>query len=281
MTDADRSALACPAVRNYLFFSFAALLGMVVVLVLKGMDLWCVFPLVLGALSLLANWKAGPVFVLVSLTIMVTAQAHGFDPVTCLQMSLHYLVHLAGAPPLTGMSFVRATPILDGLLAACVLAYLVGHYRLQALVYYIVPPEGRTPAALGKTSQPAPHAMNPRRGLGPIGTWELPLLTLTAVVCALAGDFVRSFLFRLRPAGGAEMSEIGWRTLMFIWLSALILLSAWATFGYIGRMCATHAESILYLQDQLWLETRRDQGRISRWLAWVRLHGQRRREDKS
>jgi hypothetical protein len=37
-------------------------------------------------------------------------------------------------------------------------------------------------------------------------------------------------------------------------------------------------EATLLLQDTLWLETRREQGRINRWLAWARLRSRRRKE---
>ena len=70
MTDEAQAARSGRDVRNYLLFSFAALLCMVPVLLLKGMDLWCVFPLLIGALSLMAHWRAGPVFLLLSLGVL-------------------------------------------------------------------------------------------------------------------------------------------------------------------------------------------------------------------
>jgi hypothetical protein len=41
---------------------------------------------------------------------------------------------------------------------------------------------------------------------------------------------------------------------------------------------ATPEEALLYLQNQLWRETARDQGRLNRWLAWARLRGRARKE---
>jgi hypothetical protein len=41
---------------------------------------------------------------------------------------------------------------------------------------------------------------------------------------------------------------------------------------------ATPEEALLYLQDQLWRETARDQGRLNRWLVWARLRGRARKE---
>jgi hypothetical protein len=270
--DADKPSQNNSAVRNYMLFCFAGLLSMVPVMLMKGMDLWCIFPLVLGAASLMAQWRAGPVFVLVSLAVVFALRSMGFDPITSLEM----LMTLTW--PQAGMSFVPPTPVLDFLLSVCVIVYLTGHYRLQALIHHVVPPDARALLPTGRRvkGQPELEHVNPRRAPGLLTPWEIPLLGGAGVLSALAGEYAWRFFHGLRPRYG--FSGHGWQTFTFIWSSALILFVAWSVFGYLARRRATPEESLLYLQDQLWRQTRREQSGISRWIAWARLRYQRWKE---
>ena len=46
--------------------------------------------------------------------------------------------------------------------------------------------------------------------------------------------------------------------------------------AYLGQYRLTADEAALYLQDELWRQTRREQSRINRWLAWaVQRHKRR------
>ena len=275
MKDAAKEARNSGPVRSYLLFCFAALFCMVPVLLLMDMDLWCILPLVLGALSLITNWRAGPIFVLLSLTLIISLRARGLDPITCVQLKF-----LDGLPE--GMR-PRSTPFLDGLLSVCVLAYLVGHYRLQSLIYHVVPPDPRLQirAVVVKGRKPTPTAplLNPRRLPGLLTQWELPLLGVVTLVSALGAEYVWLYLRGLKTP--LQMWLGGWQTVTFVWVSACLLLLAWAGFGYYGRHRAKREQSLLYLQDQLWLETRREQGRISRWVAWARVRYQADKEEES
>jgi len=47
-------------------------------------------------------------------------------------------------------------------------------------------------------------------------------------------------------------------------------LLASSILNYLARRQMTRAEAELMLQDILWRETRREQRRIGRWLAWSR-----------
>ena len=274
MSQTGNAARPSSAVRNYMLLSFAGLLLMVPVLLMKGMDLWCIFPLVLGALSLMAHWRAGPIYVLIALGLVIWLRATGRDPLTCLEM-----VITLGATVPPSLSNVLPTPFLDLLLSMCVLAFVAGHYRLQALVYHVVPPEsrGQGPGKNRSTGQPAPERHNPRRAPGSITSWEIPLLGLVTLLCALLGEYTSVHVHELRPSFG--MSPGGWQTVVFIWSSALILFVARAFFSYLGIRRATRAEALLYLQDQFWRQTRREQSRVNRWIAWARLRYLERKEE--
>ena len=48
--------------------------------------------------------------------------------------------------------------------------------------------------------------------------------------------------------------------------------------AYLHQARAGPAASLLYLQDQLWQQTRREQNRINRWLTAARLWWQKKKE---
>jgi hypothetical protein len=277
---AAQEARNSSAARNYMMFGFAGLLSMVPILLMKGMDLWCIFPLILGALSLIAHWRAGPIFVVLALAILVVLRAYGLDPLLIMEMFLQVLLE-GSHSTMAGLSVVPRTPFLDFLLSVCVLAYLAGHYRLQALVHNVIPPEARSQVATGRRvkGQPEMQSMNPRRSPGVVTRWEIPLLGAAVLLSGLVGDYAWNYLHGMRSRYG--MGASSWQTVTFIWCCTMILLVGWTLFSYRTRSRMTAEESLLYLQDQLWRQTRREQSRISRWIAWARVRYQRQKEEGS
>jgi hypothetical protein len=269
--DPSRDARSGRDVRTYMLFSFAALLAMVPLLLFKGLDLWCVFPLLIGALSLMAHWRAGPVFLLLTLAVLLDVRARGYDPLTCLEVGVTPL--LGHGPGLTGVTPLPATPLVDFLLAGCVLAFVAGHYRLQALVYHAAQPERRGTAP---GTRAAPPRVNARRADGQVTPWEVPLLAAAAAVSAVAAENVWSYVLGQRPQLG--LSAHGWHALTFIWGAAAALLAGWAFFGYLRRWQMTREEGLMFLQDLYWREARPEQSGVSRWLAWARWRGRRGKE---
>jgi len=55
-------------------------------------------------------------------------------------------------------------------------------------------------------------------------------------------------------------------------------VGAAAALAYTKRALASSPENLLFLLEQLWRETRREQSRANRWLTWARLRAQRRKE---
>ena len=51
-----------------------------------------------------------------------------------------------------------------------------------------------------------------------------------------------------------------------------------AVLAWLGRMLASRQQSLMFLQDQLWAQTRGEQRRINRWAVWARLRRQRKEE---
>jgi hypothetical protein len=74
--------------------------------------------------------------------------------------------------------------------------------------------------------------------------------------------------------------QVVWQGVTLLWLFGLPMLFFTAVLGYVRRARATAQENRVFLQDQLWRETRREQSRNNRWLMWARLRAQRRKEGR-
>ena len=73
--------------------------------------------------------------------------------------------------------------------------------------------------------------------------------------------------------------DTAWQGILVLWLLGGAVLAAASVLRYLALRRMTPAEAELYLQDVLWRETRGEQRRLNRWLAWAWLR-RRRREEK-
>jgi hypothetical protein len=273
-----------PGVRLYTGFCFAALLVMLLALLENGLGVWSLLPVMIGCLTVVAHWSVGPPLVLLFLGWLVAARANGLDPLASV------FVLLAGRP---GRSLVRlsrwqdTSTVADMLLCAAVLAYIIGHYRLLSLVGHIFTPDPRREAALKKkrkgtapptTATDPEVALGQRRGAARVLPPEVVRLLLGVPVwlglAYLIGEWLAEEPDRL------EVGRPGWHALLVIAGTAVALAVASAGLGYARQCSATPEEALLYLQDQVWRDTRREQSRINRWLVWARLRGQSRKEKR-
>jgi hypothetical protein len=172
-----------------------------------------------------------------------------------------------------------ALQIEDVVLCAAAMAYVAGHYRLVSLWRHILPPDPRqryrehSPVIvpLGRLGRVAPQhrpaALLSRAEIA----WfvlQLPLFALLAqgtwVVLSVPRD-----LFSLEPRWLVQLVQLAWALV-------LGLLLAGQLFRIVRLLRMERATAKMLLQDALWHETRREQRRIGRWLAWRRLrHRQR------
>jgi hypothetical protein len=97
----------------------------------------------------------------------------------------------------------------------------------------------------------------------------LPLWTVLSVV---------AWGWLIEDMGPLGMTREVWRMIRIVWAGLTIVAVTGVVAGYLRRTLATPEESLLYLQDQLWRQTRREQSSLNRWLTWARLRAQRRRE---
>jgi hypothetical protein len=227
-----------------------ALLTLTVLVTERGLGWWGLMPVLLGAAALLFRWSVGPPLVLVTLAVLLTAQARFRLP-----------------------QWAWPRPTLASDLGVClaVLAYTAGQYRLLALTRHVQPPDTarRTQPGQGK----AAAGEGPRRSPGSVGPWELPALLLMLPAWALLAAAVWVRIALEEPLEG--IPGVAWRALLLAWVFGLGLAVTAALFSYIDMGQAPRAEARLFLQDQAWRETRRDQARLNRWLVWARLRRQR------
>ena len=229
-----------PAVRNYMLFCLGALFLLVVCLTDRGLDWWCLAPASIGCLTLLAQWRHGPPLVLLS---------------------------LAGLLGMPGPRYVRGYPsgslfqtpsFMDLVLCFVVLAYVLGHYRLLSLMRSIFPAESR------------------RRSADLVTPWEMASLGVVLPIWSGLAVMIWAWLMEGEPP--LDMSPLVWRVVRIVWTVLGLLATTGIVVHYVRLTTATPEESILYLQDELWRQTRREQSRLHHWLTWARLRAQRKKE---
>jgi hypothetical protein len=74
----------------------------------------------------------------------------------------------------------------------------------------------------------------------------------------------------LRGPANPGLKPAVWQAALLVWLIGLTPYVAASGISYWQRRHMSVAEATMYLQDQLWAETRREQRRLNRWLAWAR-----------
>jgi hypothetical protein len=163
--------------------------------------------------------------------------------------------------------------VTEVLLCGAVLAYVVGHYRLQGLAYNIVPRDTTQPEQSPRWRLwpfgRRPAAVQDRRSEHAVSRVEVALLVMTLPAAPLLAQFLWMFLARPWDVVGFP-PRVG-RTLLAGWLLAVGILVVATVLRHWGhRRMDPHSAAVL-LQDVVWLETRREQRRINRWLAWARL----------
>jgi hypothetical protein len=250
-----------PAVRNYTLFCLAALFLVVVCLANRGLDWWCLVPALIGCLTLLMHWSQGPPLVLLSLVGLLGMYRPRWS--------------------YGGWSRFQTPTLMDLVLCIAVLGYVLGHYRLLSLMRSIFPPAPRR-----RQIDPSQ-----RRSADLVRGWEMALLGLSlpmwtglALMVWASGMadlatpsarprpfFTDRLRFSVLPLDVAR--ELG-----LVWIGLALLAAAGVAVSYLRWTTATPEEQVVYLQDQCWRLTRREQGLLNRWLMWARLRAQRKKE---
>ena len=248
-----------PFLNPYAILCLAAL-GVIALLEMqRGLRLVAPIVLLIGLLGVLTRMRAAPLLLLVTFAAVHLEEQHRLFGFGWDEQEL----------PWRRRTF-RAT---DVALCAAMLAYFVGHYRLQAVGSYLFPPDPRlrdgSPGRAGRVVQ---MKRSPRL----VTTDEVGWLVLTLPVPALLGQLAWMALARPWNVLGLPL-PVG-RLLLLFWVLAIAAFVVAALLGHWRSRQMTAEEGTLFLQDTLWRETRGEQRRINRWLGWSRVR--RRRKER-
>jgi hypothetical protein len=267
-----------PAVRDHGLVCLGSLTLLIGALVLRRPDPWVLLPAFLGALGLLFRWRAAPVLLLLAVMLLLGSWWLGTDlgrlgTYATTWLRLWLTGWWPGRLPLSRSGPGWRGPLLvsDLLLAVSLLAYAAGHYRLQGLLVRLFPPDPRQ----ARVARRGPEEAS-RRSPDLVSARELVVVLVVLTSCAGLASLLWA---RLKgQVTELEIDDAAWRGILVLWLLGAGVLVAAGLLRYLVLRRMTPPEAALYLQDVLWRETRREQSRLNRWLAWAWLR--RRRQDK-
>jgi hypothetical protein len=249
-------------IRYYLFAGFTGLL-VVWLILMDRFDLFALAPAAIGALGMIGY--AIP------------------DRFGAISRRLHR--PRQWIPPLVLLMVVLLTALFetsfhtpemefgDVVLAAAMLTYLVSQYRLFSLGSAAFPPDTRPrpDRPIGDEPELRPDSLMNVNEL----FWMILVVIQSLIMGLIIWDLV-STNWRL----GETSAETRWRFVSLMWVLGLGALVLVGFFRILRNYRMSEDEARMVLQDTLWTETRGDQRRIARWMAWQRRQLQRRREDR-
>jgi hypothetical protein len=228
-----------PGASRYALVCLGGLFAIVLVLLEHGYGSWSLLPVLAGVFGGLTRF--GPVLVPTALAMLLNA------------------------PPRLALPFSHrsALQLADLILGAGTLAYVIAHYRLQGLLVHLFPPD---PRRRGKSAPPRRERRPARLAtLAEIGG----MLLIVPVL-----PFLAQLVWRWLPTtwGNPGIRPDIWFGILLTWVIGLTLLIIASAVSYWRQRQMDPEAARLFLQDVLWQETRSEQRRVSRWLAWARLH---------
>ncbi|HEV3205252.1 MAG TPA: hypothetical protein VGY77_12745 [Gemmataceae bacterium] len=233
----------------YLITCLVSLGTILLVMLQRGAGMAALLPIMAGLIGL--GTRFGPIMFLVTLGL-----------------ALNIL-------PFFGSSYSRPGFIdLPGLLlCGGVLAYVMAHYRFQGLVNHIFPPDPRRredqPKKRGLFSFQRRPLMKSRRSARSVSSLEI----LRLIVCLPIFAGLAQVMWIHLPTQGTNpgLRPAIWHAIILTWLFGSLWFIGAGILDYLRFRNMTGEEAALYLQDILWADSRREQRRINRWVAWARL----------
>jgi hypothetical protein len=171
------------------------------------------------------------------------------------------------------------SPILDLVLGAAVVAYVIVQYRLQAILTNVFPSDPRQEAAakprrgLFRILHAKARGERQRRSADLVTTSEVVGVIWTILTCTILAQYVWIALPTESP--NLNLAPPIWRAIVVTWIVGLIWFTTFGLLGYLRDRQMTRDEAMICLQDSLWAETRREQRRLNRWLVWQGRRDQR------
>jgi hypothetical protein len=257
----EEDPLGHPALRDYTVVCLVGLLVVAVILIQEGLGWYGLLPVLVGAVSLLARWSIGP-------------------PLVLFLVGGFYFSSVRFHRSLVGR-FDESSLLTSLVLAMALVVYVAGSYRLQSLTLHILPPDpvpwgARRTGWFGKGRGKAPRwtrqwmipASTRERAPGAVHRGEIPGMVLMGVMLALLATLAWTTLLGSVSENILGLPEVFGHALVLTWILGVGLALIGATLGYLRARQASGEEARLYLQDQLWRQTRAEQGANQRWWVW-------------
>jgi hypothetical protein len=212
---------------------------------------WSMVPLLAGGAAVAGGWSIGPPVVIGSTTWLLIIEGATHHGVVAHHFGINWLLSIA------------------------VTAYTAGHYRLSSLRRNIFPPDPRRrmPRRLRPRGLVLPPVEQPRPPDLP-DAGEAGKLAVVVFVCAGLATLVLELLRALDPP--LAMPQPEWAAMVLVWLGSGAIILGALIVALVRIYGQRPEQAMMYLQDQLWRETRREQSRTNRWLVWARLVWERR-----
>lgn len=180
-----------------------------------------------------------------------------------LAMAVPHVVELLAFRFNPDLHAARFLDLSDVLMCLAALAYVIGHYRLHGLWHGVLPADKRIS---DDGEPPTPPRVRSEGSLHPM---ELTVLVFVVPAFVLLAEFA---LLILRQRWGVVDLPPRWKQfVLFAWVLLIGMFVAAHAFRHWRRLQMDRASAMLILQDELWNETRGEQRRINRWLAWKKL----------
>jgi len=251
--DAPDAAADQAGVREYQVLGLFAL-GVIFWLDLQqGNTLLSVLLLLVGVLGVLSRLRIGPIVFLLAFAVIQWVKQNAWS-------------RFGGMPSSSARGGFLANELAVSL---AVLAYVLAQYRLQSLVLHILPPDARRRSGQRRWLIFPPKIVLQRRPGTLVTAQEVAWFVLGLPVWALLAQGLWAFLAPPRPLLDLPM----WlaRLVYFGWALGLGTLVTASILDYWQRRRSSPDVAALYLQDVLWRETRGEQRRLNRWIAWRRI----------
>jgi hypothetical protein len=300
---APRTDVLAPGIRLYTLVCVVSAIAVSIPLLARGMNSGALLPAFAGVALVLVRWRVGPLLFVVSLLWLTWADRVGLGPMQLAIRVLTIFVSLLSSGDLLGLGFfnnprprlARPDLMLDVILVSAFVVYLVAYYRLLGVTRSIFPIDyhRRAPPKVTKSSGAAKRGrvLEPKRSAALIDARELGKLAPAGIIATVLAQYVLQWLQRRRsgndlashlPLGiNVQIRDNIWHVLLLLGFFGVGLMVVASVLNYMGLRRQSPAEAALFLQDQLWRQTRREQARLSRWLAWAEKHEADRRKSRS
>ena len=244
--------------RHYQALSLVGLGAACVVHVQQGLHLSSAAAVVIGVASILLRARFTPLLVVV---VIAAGQLDLYNMQNNF-VDADWRVQRSG--------FLNAP---DVVLCVGLLAYVAGNYRLHSVWYRILPADPRrryhADAPMVLPRDRVGHVVPPQRSAHLITPAELATLVMSLPLCAAAAQGVWYVL-----TARWSLSGLAPRWMIFVQIAWLTVVGSFVVgqlVRYVRRRQMGRTAARIMVQDVLWKETRREQRRVNRWLAWAKV----------